>query len=314
MALRIITGIIGIAIAAFVIQYGGAPFAGFAIFLSLLAWHEYSGAFRRAGVITTYIFGALALILILCCAWLGNSEELLAVLTFSMMAIFLLTVILRGSTRPTDACVSTAGIMYIGLPFAHLIFLRFLAGDESQAGETVTTVKEIATNSSPLLDKLDLGKFADFLPTIDLQLNLSLNLNLDAGCALVWILFACTWASDTFAYFVGSAIGSHKLASSISPGKTVEGFLGSIVGTILTAIIVGTVLFGLPLIKMAIAGFVLALAATLGDLVESVLKRFAGVKDSGFFLPGHGGALDRFDSLLFTAPTFYYFVILSGIA
>ena len=309
MVLRIITGVIGIAIAAFVIQYGGAPFAGFAIFLSLLAWHEYSSAFRRAGVITTYIFGALALVLILCCAWLGNVEELLAVLTVSMMLIFLLTVILRGSTRPTDACVSVAGIMYIGLPFAHLIFLRFLT-DEPQPGETVTTVQEIATNNATLLDKFDIGKILEFLPALDL----SLNINVDAGCALVWVLFACTWASDTFAYFVGSAVGSHKLASSISPNKTVEGFLGSIVGTILTAIIVGTIIFGLPLVKMAVAGFVLAIVATLGDLVESVLKRFANIKDSGFFLPGHGGALDRFDSILYTAPVFYYFVILSGIA
>ena len=310
MALRIITGIIGIAIAAFVIQYGGAPFAGFAIFLSLLAWHEFSGAFRRAGVITTYIFGALTLILLLCCAWLGNVEELLAVLTISMMMIFLLTVILRGSTRPTDACVSIAGIMYIGLPFAHLIFLRFMT-DEPQPGEAVTTVKEIATNNATLLDKLNLGDLLSFLPTIDL----SLNVNVDAGCALVWVLFACTWASDTFAYFIGSsAFGSHKLASSISPGKTVEGFLGSIVGTILTAIVVGTFIFGLPLIKMAVAGFILALAATFGDLAESVLKRFANIKDSGIFLPGHGGVLDRFDSIFFTAPVFYYYIILAGIA
>ncbi|MBE8955104.1 MAG: phosphatidate cytidylyltransferase [Quinella sp. 2Q5] len=309
LALRIITGIIGIAIAAFVIQYGGAPFAGVAIFLSLLAWHEYSGVFRRAGVMTTYIFGALALILLECCAWLGNVEELLAVLTLSMMMIFLLTVVLRGSTRPTDACVSVAGIMYIGLPFAHLIFLRFLA-DEPQPGEAVTTVKEIATNNATLLDKLDLGGLLSFLPTIDL----SLNVNVDAGCALVWVLFACTWASDTFAYFVGTAFGSHKLASSISPGKTVEGFLGSVVGTIFTAVVVGTIVFGLPLVKMAVAGFILAIAATLGDLVESVLKRFANVKDSGIFLPGHGGVLDRFDSIFFTAPAFYYFVVLSGIA
>lgn len=309
MALRIITGIIGIVIAAFVIQHGGAPFAGFAIFLSLLAWHEYSAAFRRAGVITTYIFGALALVLLMCCAWLGNVEELLAVLTLSMMMIFLLTVILRGSTRPTDACVSVAGLMYIGLPFAHLIFLRFLS-DEPQPGEPITTVKEIATNNATILDKLDVSKFLDFLPTLDW----SLNLNVDAGCALVWVLFACTWASDTFAYFVGTAIGSHKLASTISPSKTVEGFLGSIFGTILTALVVGTFIFGLPLVKMAVAGFILSIAATLGDLVESVLKRFANVKESGIFLPGHGGALDRFDSILYTAPTFYYFVILSGIA
>jgi len=308
LALRIITGIIGIAIAAFVIQHGGAPFAAFAMVLSLIAWHEFSSAFRRAGVITTYIFGALTLILLECCAWLGNVEELLAVLTLSMLAIFLLTVILRGSTRPTDACVSVAGIMYIGLPFSHLIFLRFLA-DEPQPGEAITKVTDLATNNATLLDKLDLGKFLDFLPTLDL----SFNLNVDAGCALVWILFACTWASDTFAYFVGTAIGSHKLAPVISPGKTVEGFLGSIFGTILTALIVGSLLFGLPLVKMAVAGFILSLAATLGDLVESVLKRFAGLKDSGVLLPGHGGALDRFDSIFYTAPTFYYFIILAGI-
>ena len=308
MALRIITGIIGIAIAAFVIQYGGAPFAVVAIILSLLAWHEFSGAFRRAGVMTTYIFGALTLILLICCAWLGNVEELLAVLTLSMMAIFLLTVIFRGSTRPTDACVSVAGIMYIGLPLAHLVFLRFLA-DEPQPGEAVTTVKEIATNNATILDKIGLQDLTDFLPSIDL----SLNINVDAGCALVWILFACTWASDTFAYFVGSAFGSHKLAPSISPGKTVEGFLGAIVGTVLTAVIVGTIIFGLPLIKMAVAGFILAITATLGDLTESVLKRFVNLKESGIFLPGHGSVLDRFDSLLFTAPVFYYFAILSGI-
>lgn len=309
LALRIITGIIGIAIAAFVIQYGGAPFAGFAIFLSLLAWHEFSGVFRRAGIITTYIFGALTLILLECCAWLGNVEELLAVLTISMMMIFLLTVILRGSTRPTDACVSVAGVMYIGLPFSHLIFLRFLA-DEPQPGEAVTTIKELATNNATILDKILPSNVLDFLPTIDL----SLNINVDAGCALVWVLFACTWASDTFAYFVGTAFGSHKLASTISPGKTVEGFFGSIIGTIITAVVVGTIIFGLPLVKMAVAGFVLALAATFGDLAESVLKRFANIKDSGIFLPGHGGVLDRFDSLFFTAPTFYYFVILAGIA
>lgn len=309
MALRIITGVIGIAIAAFVIQYGGAPFAGFAIFLSLLAWHEFSGVFRRAGVITTYIFGALTLILLECCAWLGNVEELLAVLTISMMMIFLLTVILRGSTRPTDACVSVAGVMYIGLPFSHLIFLRFLS-DEPQPGEAVTTVKELATNNATILDKILPSDILNLLPTLDL----SLNINVDAGCALVWVLFACTWASDTFAYFVGTAFGSHKLASTISPGKTFEGFFGSIIGTILTAVVVGTIIFGLPLVKMAVAGFILALAATFGDLAESVLKRFANMKDSGIFLPGHGGVLDRFDSLFFTAPTFYYFVILSGIA
>ncbi|MCR5834318.1 MAG: phosphatidate cytidylyltransferase [Selenomonadaceae bacterium] len=309
MALRIISGIIGIAIAAFVIQYGGAPFAIFAILLSLIAWHEYSDAFRRVGIVTTYIFGALTLIILLCCAWLGNIEEIFAVMTLSMIAILLITVILRGTTRPTDAAVSIAGTLYIGLPFAHLIFLRFLA-DEPLPGEQVTTIKDIAANGSTLVNEFNLGEVTNLLPSFDF----GLTANIDAGSALIWILFACTWASDIFAYFVGSFFGSHKLASAISPGKTIEGFLGSIIGTIFTAIVVGTIIFGLPFIKMATAGFIIAIAATLGDLTESVLKRFTGIKDSGIFLPGHGGVLDRFDSIFFTAPIFYYYILLMGIA
>ena len=79
------------------------------------------------------------------------------------------------------------------------------------------------------------------------------------------------------------------------------------------AVLVGHVFFNFPLIEMAILGFILAIVATLGDLVESVIKRFAGVKDSGILLPGHGGMLDRFDSIFFTAPIFYYFIIVAGL-
>lgn len=290
MILRIITGVIGIIIAAVVIQIGGLPFAIFAMLLSLIAWHEYSSAFQRAGISTAYIFGALTLLLLLCCAYLGNIQEILAVLTLGTILILLLTV-LWGAT-PADACVSIAGVCYIGLPFAHLILLRFLT-EERDIFELIADFKNIL-------------KGADITQIIT-------NLNVDTGCALIWILFTCTWASDTFAYFVGKAIGSHKLASTISPNKTIEGFLGSIVGTTLTGVLVGSFLFGFPLEKMAIAGFILAIVATLGDLVESVIKRFTGIKDSGFIIPGHGGVLDRFDSIFFTAPIFYYYVIIIGL-
>ena len=291
MILRIITGIIGIVIAAVVIQFGGVPFAIFAALLSLIAWHEYSAAFYKAGVSTAYIFGALNLILILCCAYLGNVEELLAVLTLGMLAILLLTVL--WSLNPTEAGVSIAGVFYIGLPFAHLILLRFLT-EERDPLEAIRILSE------------DVNNFIAGGAT-------QLFSNIDLGCALIWILFACTWASDTFAYFVGSAIGSHKLAPSISPNKTVEGFLGSIFGTTLTGVVVGNFLFGFPLIQMAAAGCLLAIVATLGDLVESAIKRFTGIKDSGFIIPGHGGVLDRFDSIFFTAPVFYYYVLATGL-
>lgn len=297
MALRIITGIIGIIIAAIVIQLGGAPFAGFAIFLSLVAWHEYSSAFRRAGFDTAYILSAITLVLLLCCAWLGNIEELLAVLTLGSLAIFLLTVLL--SMRPTEACISVAGLFYIGLPFAHLIMLRFLADEPHQIASLVNFANFVSEKTAAV------GEMG-FLQTIA-------SLHMDDGCTLVWILFACTWASDTFAYFIGTAIGSHKLAPSISPNKTIEGIIGSLVGTTITAVVVGCFLFGFPLTQMATAGILIAIMATLGDLVESVIKRFTGVKDSGILFPGHGGVLDRFDSVLYTAPVFYYFIVASRI-
>ena len=135
MALRIITGIIGIAISAVVIQLGGAPFAGFAMLLALIAWYEYYSAFGRVGLDLSFFLGALTLILMMCCAWLGNIEELLAVLTLGSLAIFLLTVIL--SMRPHEAGVSVGGLCYLGLPFAHLIMLRFLADEPHQVNSLV---------------------------------------------------------------------------------------------------------------------------------------------------------------------------------
>ena len=297
MVLRVITGIIGMAIAAIVIQFGGTPFAIFAFVLALIGWHEYSSAFAKNGFMTTYVFGALMLFLILLCAWLGSVEELLAIITLGTLAIFMLTVILYGSTRPTEAGISVAGVLYIALPFAHLIMLRFIS-DERKPLDEVNNFANFAAGGAANFFNVDSGQLLDLFTEV----------NFDVGCSLVWILFLCTWASDTFAYFVGSLVGSHKLAPSISPNKTVEGFLGSVVGTTFTAVFFGTFIFSFPLVEMACAGAMLSIVATLGDLVESVIKRFVGIKDSGFLIPGHGGVLDRFDSIFFTAPIFYYYV------
>lgn len=297
MFLRIITGIIGIAIAAFLIQTGGTPFAGFAILLALIAWHEYCSIFQRSGISTAYIFGAITIVLMLCCAWLGNFEELLGAMTLGTIAMFTLMVIF--GLRPTDICVSAAGLIYIGMPFTHIILLRFLT-DEGIPAETTDTVKNLSDVIASLVTNFDLAQLQALF-------------NLDTGCKLVWILFLCTWASDTFAYFIGSAIGSHKVAPSISPNKTVEGIFGSLIGTVFTAVLFGHFLFAFELSQMAILGLIMAIAATLGDLAESTIKRSSGIKDSGFLIPGHGGVLDRFDSMFFTAPIFYYFAVLTGL-
>ena len=121
-------------------------------------------------------------------------------------------------------------------------------------------------------------------------------------------MFIGTWASDSFAYFAGRAFGSHKLAPAISPNKTIEGFFGGLIGTI--AVIVGLGwLLAMPLPQMAALGAAIAVLGTLGDLVESMMKRQTGIKDSGAIIPGHGGVWDRFDSVLFTAPLVYYYTV-----
>lgn len=128
------------------------------------------------------------------------------------------------------------------------------------------------------------------------------------GAAYVYLAFAGTWASDTCAYFVGSRWGRTKLCPAISPGKTVEGAWGGLLGTLTIVGGAGTFLVGLtPLQALLLAGLI-AVAAPIGDLVESCLKRYAGVKDSGALLPGHGGMLDRTDSLLFVVPAVYFYV------
>lgn len=125
------------------------------------------------------------------------------------------------------------------------------------------------------------------------------------GPAVALTVVGLIWVNDTAAYFAGGAWGRHKLAPSISPGKSIEGFLAGIVAAVGTAAVLASRM-DLPLGMLAGIGLGVALAAVAGDLWESALKRKAGVKDSGALLPGHGGVLDRFDAVLFGVPAGYY--------
>ena len=127
-----------------------------------------------------------------------------------------------------------------------------------------------------------------------------------------WIifLFAVIWSNDTLAYVTGRQFGRHKLCPSISPGKTVEGAAGGIAGGFAAALLVNHFAgLGAGFAVVLSLSIVLGVAGIAGDLAESVLKRGAGVKDSGSIVPGHGGVLDRTDSLIFTIPVLYYFLI-----
>lgn len=130
------------------------------------------------------------------------------------------------------------------------------------------------------------------------------------GKMIVLYLFLAIWSSDSGAYFVGRFFGRHKLAPNLSPKKTVEGAVGGIITTIVVLELVNSILKLFTWSEIIIVGLILSLVGQLGDLVESMLKRFLGVKDSGKILPGHGGILDRFDSLILVAPFIYYTISL----
>ena len=132
------------------------------------------------------------------------------------------------------------------------------------------------------------------------------------GTALLLFPVVLTWLSDTFAYFAGRLWGKKKLIPKVSPGKTVAGSVGAVVGTPLAALGYSILLQRFPtwqmgMVEALVFGVLVSVAAQVGDLAESLLKRDVGVKDSGRLLPGHGGALDRFDSLFFTLPLGYFF-------
>ena len=135
------------------------------------------------------------------------------------------------------------------------------------------------------------------------------------GDELVLYVVGVTWVGETAAYVVGSTLGRRKLAPVISPKKSVEGALAQVVASIATGAAVGAWL--LPTCGAGLwlgAGALLGVVGQFGDLAESAIKRSAGAKDTGALIPGHGGVLDRIDSLLFNLPAFYYFSRLAGCA
>jgi len=133
----------------------------------------------------------------------------------------------------------------------------------------------------------------------------------DYGDGRWWVLLALVPASlcDTFAYLFGKAFGKHKLAPLVSPNKTVEGYIGALMGSVMgTAVVVYLGLRWLPIWKAALIAVVMWFVSPMGDLIESMIKRSSGVKDSGNILPGQGGIMDRLDALIFAGPLVYAFV------
>ena len=139
--------------------------------------------------------------------------------------------------------------------------------------------------------------------------------NLENGHFIVWLIFLCSWGCDTCAYCVGMLIGKHKMAPVLSPKKSVEGGIGGIVGAALIGTLYALAInhwggAGAEVIEYALIGAVGGAISQIGDLAASAIKRYHNIKDYGKLIPGHGGILDRFDSVIFTAPIIYYLAVM----
>lgn len=266
---RVATAAVGIPVTMALIYYGGTAFFLAVLFLAVLGYCEFAAMLRQHGIQVLRGGGAAGIALLLAAARWGNSYEQLFIVFLFFVIVMVRMVACRQTFNFVDAAATVIGFVYVGVAFANFILLRAVEGEN--------VVSTATTGTWPV------------------------------GVAYLFITILATWAGDISAYFVGSWCGRHKLCPHISPGKSWEGLGGGIAGTLFVSYLIGKT-FGVPLYVVMFPGFIVALAGPLGDLAESAIKRFAGVKDSGRLLPGHGGVLDRLDSMMFTIPFVYFYV------
>jgi phosphatidate cytidylyltransferase len=286
LAKRLGVAAFGIPLALYLVWMGGWPLALVLSFIAALGAREFFLLMESGGVRAfTWIgmAGSVAMVLVA-----GGNRSFAAAGPWAfgiLMAVFLASAMAAIWLRwpqgnPLTAIPATlAGVLYTGGTLSFALFIRHLPDFHPMAGE-----------GWPL-----------------------------QGLLLLAFPIAVTWMGDSAAYFFGYAWGNRKLMPAVSPGKTVVGGVaGLCTATVVGGVLAGTILWlhPNPLFSAALgagAGLLMGGAAQLGDLVESVLKREAGVKDSGSLLPGHGGILDRFDALYFSLPLAYVLLRLVGL-
>ena len=273
---RILSALVLAPLVILIIWAGGWWLVGLIAFAVVIGIHEMTALFKAGGFHPRFLVAALM--------GLGfvAAEVFQAQVSVNLIGVVLgmgtllalvIAVVLPDRTGALGAwAVTLASAVYVGMLLTYFLSLRTL----------VTPLQD-----SPLAA-----------------------LGLDSGAAWVYAVVAVTWASDTGAYFAGRAFGRRKMSPLLSPKKTWEGLAGGVLAAVAAGVLI-VLLVGLPigLAGGIIIGVLGALGGTFGDLAESLLKRQAGIKDSGKLIPGHGGLLDRIDSLLFTGPLIYYLAV-----
>ena len=226
-----------------------------------------------------------------------------AVAVLSAMAIdeFLSLADKRGIGRPGRWFLAPAGL----ISFAFIGGADWVLTVLACTAIAVLTIAVFSPSLETALARVGMGLGGAVYCSLTLGFLVSLRVSMPAEWTLV--LLGIIWVGDTAAYYCGRAFGRHLLAPVVSPKKTVEGAVAGLLGSVVAGAALGAWLLREPWTSLIIVSALTAIAGQLGDLAESVLKRSAGVKDSSSILPGHGGILDRLDSLFFAAPVFYWF-------
>jgi phosphatidate cytidylyltransferase len=283
MKTRILSGLLMLPFVVFI--YVGEPLIGLACFIiALFGLREYFFAMRGSAIMSSFRIGIIFVGILYIIPWplfldivSMKMQTILLAWIFAAMIVCLVYMFDLTNKKLADGISTFFGLIYIVLFSYHIV----------------------------MLDALSKIYYYDALPSISLAGDTIL---LTGQYSFVWLVILISFGTDIFAYFTGLAIGKHKLAPKLSPKKTVEGSIGGVFGSAILCGIFGYFFmedFLVQIILMAIFG---SIFAQLGDLSASLFKRKLNIKDFGNIIPGHGGILDRFDSVLFVGPFVYYFV------
>ena len=271
---RILTAIIGVPLLLLVFYFGSFYFLLFILLIVGLGSYEFFKLVDNKNLDNKKIIGILFCSILPIGAYFGY---IYFIFLFTLVSIFTLFINLQKqdlSNALIGAGKKFLGIVYIGWFLSHAILIR-----------------NISESNLPNLDNV--------------------NLKID-DIGFFWIVFVvfCTFLNDTGAYFFGKHKGKTKLAPRLSPGKTVEGTVFGILMALICGLVINLVFKGpIDYLWAMLLGFAVGVVAVIGDLIESMFKRSVSIKDSGGLLPGHGGILDRFDSLILVFPMMYYLIL-----